>query len=156
MRTIFTETQIGLRMNSLIHIVGPYLAYAASVLLTVIFIAIIPHAGETGTIGTLLGYIAIISCGFLSGWFLYTKVPAKTALFAWVLPAAFLTYSAVSWQMTMAKYDSTWSTYFGTNCGGSECMYQFFLTAPFYTALAYSVGALTARLRRSDSSTPQG
>jgi hypothetical protein len=43
----------------------------------------------------------------------------------------------------MSAYDSSWDTYFGSRCGGSECLYQFFLTIPLYAALAYSIGALT-------------
>jgi hypothetical protein len=54
----------------------------------------------------------------------------------------------------MAVYDSTWDTYFGKGCGGSECLYELFLTAPFYTSVAYSIGAYTTfkRMRKTLSS----
>jgi hypothetical protein len=47
----------------------------------------------------------------------------------------------------MSQYDSTWDTFFGTKCGGSECFYQLLITAPFYGAVAYSAGAAIAHCR---------
>jgi hypothetical protein len=46
----------------------------------------------------------------------------------------------------MAAYDSTWDTYFGKNCTGSECLYELFLTMPFYAGIGYSVGALLTKI----------
>jgi len=89
--------------------------------------------------------LTAIIAGFWIGRLCYKWLPSRTVLFAWVPPAVFLSWSAWGWQKTMSIYDSTWDTYFGSKCGGSECLYRLFLTVPLYTALAYSVGALTRR-----------
>jgi hypothetical protein len=92
--------------------------------------------------------LAAIIAGFWIGRLCNRWLPSRTALFSWIPPAVFLTWNAWVWQKSMSIYDSTWDTYFGSNCGGSECLYQLFLTVPFYTALAYSAGALTTRKTR--------
>jgi hypothetical protein len=45
------------------------------------------------------------------------------ARWVWVFPAIILIWN-----------------YFGSHCGSSECIYELFVTAPFYTSLAYTFG----------------
>jgi hypothetical protein len=146
MQTLFTETQVARGITGLLHIPAPYLAYGVSCLLLLICAPLVPSGGVGDSVVALS---LPIVCGFYFGRRFYRKLPTITAFFAWVLPGVFLTYSAVSWQHTMAQYDSTWSTYFGKDCGGSECLYQLFLTGPFYTSVAYSLGALSVRLKKT-------
>jgi hypothetical protein len=106
---------------------------------------------------TILGFIASIliqlggepfwlpeiMAGLLLGWFAFETVPSKTAFLAWIVPAGCLLWSVWSLQHTTGAHDSTWNTYFGSDCGGSECLYQLLLTAPFYSSVFYSIGALS-------------
>ena len=92
-------------------------------------------------------WIPEIAIGFAAGSYLYSRLPSKVAYFSWCIPGLLLLCSAWHWQSTMAIYDSTWQTYFGKGCGGSECLYELALTAPFYTSVAYSVGALVQTVR---------
>jgi hypothetical protein len=85
-----------------------------------------------------------IAAGLLFGWVAYKRLPSRLAFFSFAIPAAILAWSAASWR----SIDSTWDTFFGAGCGGSECLYQLFITAPFYGAVAYSVGAVIAHCRR--------
>ena len=88
-----------------------------------------------------------IIAGFLIGWLAYKRVPSVFAFVSWIVPGVILFWNVMSWQRTMSQYDPTWSTFFGTDCGGSECMYELFLAAPFYTAIGYAVGAASAHIR---------
>ena len=88
-----------------------------------------------------------IVAGLLFGWLAYKRAPSRLAFGSWAVPGAILLWNVASWQRTMSQYDSTWSTFFGTGCGGSECLYQLVLTAPFYTSVAYSAGAVIANVR---------
>ncbi len=146
MRTLFTETQEPW-LKYLLHFPAPYFAFGVSVLLELFLIMIFPHAGEQGIIGRAVEIVSPIIIGFWAGRLFYKKLPTIMGLLAWIPPAAILAYSTLSWQLTMSQYDSTWSTYFGSGCGGSECLYQLFVTESFYTAVAYSLGAATVRHR---------
>ena len=88
-----------------------------------------------------------IIAGLLIGYLAYKRVPSRFAFVSWIVPGVILFWNVISWQRTMSQYDSTWSTFFGTGCGGSECMYELFLTAPFYTAIGYAAGAAIAHIR---------
>jgi hypothetical protein len=134
-------------LYGLLHLGLPYMAtilgFVASILITIV----VPGAGEQSTlIGQLTAepfWVPEIVAGLLLGWLAYETVPSKIAFIAWAAPGSFLLWSAWSWQRRMAVYDSTWDTYFGRHCGGSECLYQLFLTVPFYSSIFYSIGAFS-------------
>jgi hypothetical protein len=132
------------------HFAFVYLAVLAGFLLSLLITAVFPPAGEQATLtGQLVGepmWVPEIVVGVLAGRLAYKRLPSALAFLVWIPPAGFLFWSAWSWQKTMAPYDSTWDTYFGNNCSGSECLYELFLTAPFYTSVAYSLGAYTTYL----------
>jgi hypothetical protein len=131
---------------NLIHLLFVYVSFVGGLIASFIVIAILPAAGQQSTfIGRATSepiWLPEIIVGFWLGRVVFNRIPSKIALFAWIPPAVFLAFSAGNWQRTMSVYDSTWNTYFGSQCGGSECLYQLFLTAPFYTGIAYSLGAL--------------
>ena len=137
----------------LVHLPSPYAAALLGVILSAVILVIYPPAGEQNTIaGRLTGepvWIPEIAAGLWLGYFVYRRVPSRLAFFTWLTPAFFLFFSALSWQRGMAQYDSTFDTYFGTGCGGSECLYELFLTMPFYTSVGYTLGALLAKITRS-------
>jgi len=139
---------------ALIHLPLPYLATLGGFLIS------LPIAG-IGLIGSEQSFFSRLTnrlsgepvwapeivAGLLIGWVAYKHFPSRLAFLSFAVPALILVWSAASWQRTMSQYDSTWDTFFGTGCGGSECLYQFFITAPFYGAVAYSAGALIAHCR---------
>ena len=69
--------------------------------------------------------------GLVVGCLTYILLPFFTAFLAWLPPGLFLLWDAANWQLTNSTYDSTWDTFFGKGCGGSECLYALLLTAPF-------------------------
>ena len=135
-------------MRFLGHLILFYCAFIASILASMFVILLIPSLGQSSNpwaavLGEPAWILEAVICLF-AGYFLYTKMPSKLSFVVWLVPLAFLVWSAWSWHLTMSKYDSVWDTYFGRGCGGSECLYELMLTAPFYSCIAYSLGALAS------------
>lgn len=139
----------------LLHFGLPYIAAIVGFLASFVIVAVVPAAREASTLSGQLTaepfWLPEIVAGLLLGWVAYKTVPSKAAFTVWLIPGGLLLWSALSWQRSMAMFDSTWDTYFGSQCGGSECLYQLFLTAPFYSSVFYSIGAFANYLaaRRS-------
>src|SRR6266702_5877588 len=133
-------------MKYLIHLALFYCGLVLSFLAQLLLILIIPPLGKvTNPFGRAVNepaFLLLILAGFAVGRYRYQRIPSRLAFAIWIVPGIFLLYSARSWHKTMPRYDSVWVTYFGSGCGGSECLYELFLTAPFYSAIAYSLGAL--------------
>jgi hypothetical protein len=134
-------------LYGLLHLGLPHVATILGFIGSFFIIFIFPAAGQASTLSGQLAaepfWLPEIVTGLLLGWFAYETVPSKTAFIAWLVPGCFLLWSACSWQRSMAAHDSTWDTYFGRNCGGSECLYQLIFTAPFYSSILYSIGAFS-------------
>ena len=130
---------------SLLHGLFAYLCVLASFFLEPLIIRFHPAAGRNDTLsGQLLErpiWLPAIIFGFLIGSAVYYIFHGRSATWAWVLPALVLAWSILSWP---SEADSVWNTFFGTDCGSSECLYQMTVTAPFYASVAYSLGASTA------------
>jgi hypothetical protein len=142
----------GIFTPNLFHLLAIYPAFLVGVLVSLPIVAILPVIGQQASVsGRLLEepfWVPEIVAGFCAGWFFYKRLPSKIALLAWIAPAVFLSWSAWSWHKTASMYDPTWDTYFGSHCGGSECLYQLLLTAPFYTSVAYSLAAVIESMAR--------
>jgi hypothetical protein len=138
-------------MKYLIHLALFYCGLVSSVLAQALLILIIPPLGRvTNPLGRAMDgpvFPLLVLAGFVVGRYCYIKIPSRLAFAVWIVPGIFLFYSALSWHKTMSRYDSVWVTYFGSGCGGSECLYELFLTAPFYSAIAYSLGGLMSAVR---------
>jgi hypothetical protein len=138
---------------TLFHLLAIYPAFLVGVLVSLPIVAILPATGQQVSVsGRLLEepfWVPEIAAGFCAGWFFYKRLPSKIALMAWIAPAVFLGWSAWSWHQTASMYDHTWETYFGSQCGGSDCIYQLFLTGPFYTSVAYSLAAAIEKIARA-------
>lgn len=53
-----------------------------------------------------------------------------------ILPGLFRSPNARKW---------VWDNYFSAGCGSTECLYEFFITVPFYTSLSYTIGSATGQ-----------
>jgi hypothetical protein len=64
------------------------------------------------------------------------------ARWVWVFPAIILIWNVFTWRNGGYRpyWPDVWNNYFGSHCGSSECIYELFVTAPFYTSLAYTFG----------------
>jgi len=93
-----------------------------------------------------------IAVGAYLGWKLYNRLGHRSILWVWILPGALLTYAVIA-----IPTFSPWSTspetgplshYFGWGCQADyRCYDQMTFTQPFYTSVAYSLGALWAARR---------
>lgn len=97
---------------------------------------------------------AAIVGGGLLGYLVNKKMVDLSASFVWILPSIWLfreildtakTFSP-SWAGTnLSSY--IWDNYFGSQCGGSECLNEVLFSAPCVAAIAYSVTAFFAWLK---------
>jgi hypothetical protein len=92
----------------------------------------------------------------LLGWLLGSALRHRSMVWVWVLPFAILCYSLITatvlipeWTSVLARPgvgQSWFSHYFGRGCQpAAHCLDQLLITMPFYSSLAYSIGALLAR-----------
>jgi hypothetical protein len=90
------------------------------------------------------------------GWLLGRTLPHRSMVWVWVLPLAILGYSLATatvlipeWTSVLARPgvgQSWFSHYFGWGCRPVDrCLDQLLITMPFYSSLAYSMGAVLAR-----------
>lgn len=86
--------------------------------------------------------VTAICLGFLS----YRFFRSQATVWVWVVPATILVLSVVS-SLLRAQEGVRWvlNNYFGSACGSTECLYELFVTASFYTSLAYIVGWVVSR-----------
>jgi hypothetical protein len=133
----------------LLHLAMVYVSVLVGLAVSAMFELLAPWAGKPDTVSSEMidrpFYILVVASGALLGRVSYLRWKNWTAFFVWLPLACFLLLSGWSWQKGMAKYDSTWNTYFGKGCGGSSCVYQLSLTVPFYTGMAYSISAYISR-----------
>jgi hypothetical protein len=97
------------------------------------------------------------------GWLLGRALRHRSIVWVWVLPMAILCYSLVTARVLIPTsvfarpgvFHSRFSHYFGWGCQpAAHCLDQLLITMPFYSSLAYSVGAILARrLARSGHAT---
>ena len=77
--------------------------------------------------------------GFALGLLMNKLMRELYGVLTWLVPFLILLFNFFLWQVEgMNRYDSFWQTYFGEDCGSTECLYQLSTTLPLYTALAYS------------------
>ncbi len=96
-----------------------------------------------------------ISVGAYLGWKLYRRWRHRSMLWVWIFPGLVLTYAVIAiptfspWSLSAET--GPLSHYFGWGCQADyRCYDQLTFTEPFYTSVAYSLGALwTSRRLRS-------
>lgn len=93
-------------------------------------------------------YFALpVVAGILLGIFSSRFFRSSSAAWVWVLPTIILVWNLFTWQNGGYRHywPDVWNNYFGSQCGSSECLYENFVTAPFYTSLAYTLGWIARR-----------
>ena len=95
-------------------------------------------------------FIAPIVAGFMLGLFGRRFFRSASAAWVWTVPMVILICSAATWRT--GGFHPYWSdvrnNFFGSKCGSSECAYEWLITAPFYTSVAYSLGWTIKNLKR--------
>jgi hypothetical protein len=90
-----------------------------------------------------LPVVAAFFLGVLSSRFFRSS----SAAWVWLLPTIILVWNLFSWHNGgyRSYWPDVWNNYFGSSCGSSECLYELFVTAPFYTSFAYTLGWIVQR-----------
>ncbi len=92
--------------------------------------------------------------GLILGWLVGRALRHRSMLWVWVIPFAILCYSLVTATVLIPTsvlarpgvIQSRFSHYFGSGCRPAEhCLDQLLITMPFYSSLAYFIGAVLAR-----------
>jgi hypothetical protein len=86
------------------------------------------------------------------GWLLGRALRHRSIVWVWVLPLVILCYSVATYRVLVPTSvlasvgQSRFSHYFGWGCRPeNHCLDQLLITMPFYSCLAYSLGAAFAR-----------
>ena len=102
-----------------------------------------------------------IAAGMYLGWSLYRRWGHRSMLWIWILPGVVLSYAVVAvptfspWSLSVET--GPLSHYFGWGCQADyHCYDQLTFTQPFYTSVAYSLGALWASRKSRTKGTDEG
>jgi hypothetical protein len=117
---------------------------------------IYPRKTFYSTVSELPYFPVQIIFALILGWLLGRALRHRLMVWVWVLPFAILGYSVLTatvvipdWTSVLARPgvgQSWFSHYFGWGCQpAAHCLDQLLITMPFYSSLAYSMGAFLAR-----------
>jgi hypothetical protein len=100
-------------------------------------------ASEARKLLTTIPYFPIqIVLAFSLGFLLRLRIKQYLMEWVWVLPSAFL---CIGFFLSPLTYHERFDRFFGSDCSPSNhCFDQTGLTLPFYTAIAYSLGAMVS------------
>jgi hypothetical protein len=129
-----------------IHTGAIYLAMLAAVILTMLLILIFPPAGQRSTlIGSMTEapfWTPEIICGAAAGWLIRQRFSILHSGYGILIPLFLLVWNILTEGLRMRPYTPLIDIYFSAHSGDTEGLYELFLTAPLYTAIAYCLGAL--------------
>src|SRR5262249_22791805 len=129
-------TLASITLTSLLVLVAMPLIHLVNHELTRRSILFHPYFPAQIAVAVALGYVG-------SSWF-----KSRSALWVWVLPTMFLTLNFYLWKPPSALEDrwiSAINHFFGSGCEWPPCADRFLVALPFYTSVAYMVGALLDR-----------
>jgi hypothetical protein len=133
-----------------IHTGAIYLAVLTAVIMNMLLILIYPPAGQTSTfIGSKLEapfWIPEIICGAVAGWVVRERFTFFNAGYGILIPLLLLLCNILTEGLRMRPYTPLIDIYFSAHSGATEGLYELFLTAPLYTAIAYYLAALASKI----------
>ncbi len=90
-------------------------------------------------------YFGEIGLALIAGFLINGELRSKFAMWVWVLPAIWLVVNIPDAFRSLYG-PRGWGLIFGTKCGG-DCLDQLITVCPFYSSIAYSLGAWAGRVR---------
>jgi hypothetical protein len=147
--------------ESVIAIVGGFVLGAIGALLSSIVVGLLTrNSGPGNFVDHLVDqrvfrvlvdnpyFLCPIVAAFVLGLFSNRVWKTNAGFWVWLFPALFLVWNVFSWKSSTSRSNlaDAWANYFGSDCDGSECIYEVLVTAPFYTTVAYSVGSIVMRV----------
>lgn len=95
-------------------------------------------------------HAAPVLCGLILGALSRRFSRSRGAAWVWIAPLIILLWNVMAWEgagppTSSAYWAGIWANFFGAGCAGSECVYELFVTLPFYTSVAYTLGWLAAK-----------
>jgi hypothetical protein len=93
-------------------------------------------------------FLGPIVAAFVLGLFSNRVWKTNAGFWVWLFPAVILVWNVFSWKSYTSRSNlaDAGANYFASDCGGSECLYEVLVTAPFYTSVAYSAGWIAMRV----------
>jgi hypothetical protein len=91
-------------------------------------------------------FLVPIVMGFVLGGFLGKDLPVLSSRLIFILPLSLMAWEI--WGFSdpcISKLASIRDNFFGEHCSGSECLDELLLSAPFFSSLAYAIGAEVSR-----------
>jgi hypothetical protein len=86
-------------------------------------------------------FFALILAAFLLGlWSFHRSPGSPSAVWVWVLPTLVVVLTLQPWKFGSPTWTTAWSNLFGSRAEATDSLLEVFVTAPFYTSLAYSAG----------------
>jgi hypothetical protein len=99
--------------------------------------------GQLFRLGTESPYFAApVLTAFILGALSHRLFGSRAALWVWALPTLILVLNVLMWKSSTPRsnLEDALANLFSGDCGDSECLYELFVTAPFYTSVAYTMG----------------
>jgi hypothetical protein len=95
-------------------------------------------------------FVVPVVSGFALGIASRRLFRSRSAAWVWIAPTVILIWSVATWKTGGFRpyWQDVWNNYFSSRCGSSECAYEWLITAPFYTSVAYSFGWISNSLIR--------
>jgi hypothetical protein len=89
-------------------------------------------------------FVAPVLAGFILGILSHRFFQSRTGAWVWSIPALILVWNLLRWENGNFRpnWPDVWANFFSSQCSSSECLYEVFVTTPFYTSVAYALGWL--------------
>jgi hypothetical protein len=89
-------------------------------------------------------FVGPILAGFFFGICGRKQFGSRAGAYVWIIPAGYFLLNILRWHAwgSLPWWRALWNDFFSSDCGNSECYYEFFVTGPLYTSVAYAVGWL--------------
>lgn len=93
-------------------------------------------------------WVGPVLTGFLLGVVSRRYFKGHEGFWVWVLPTLTLAAAMVMTRPygPYSRWEYVWDNFFTSRCGDTECISEAVNTAPFYTSVAYSLGAVMKHL----------